>query len=91
MPTAAPSIVRLFNFIGGSTGPWRVDRVDVAVWGIGLAAGVVGLCLGVGAWWSTFASQWPVVRSFIDGDRVRDRLAEIERQRSRPRWTAPGC
>lgn len=28
MPTAAPSIVRLFNFIGGSTGPWRVDRVD---------------------------------------------------------------
>lgn len=28
MPTADPSIARLFNFIGGSAGPWRVDRVD---------------------------------------------------------------
>jgi len=56
--------------------------IDVAAWGVGLAAGLGGLCLGIGAWFSTFASQWPVIRPFIDGDRVRDRLAEIERQRS---------
>ena len=28
MPTTAPSIARQFNFIGGPTGPWRVERVD---------------------------------------------------------------
>lgn len=31
MPTAAPSIARLFSFIGGSTGLWRVERVACVV------------------------------------------------------------
>ena len=31
MSTAAPSIPRLFSFIGGTTGPWLVDRVDCVV------------------------------------------------------------
>lgn len=54
---------------------------DVPAWVVGLVAGAGGLCAGIGAWFSTFAAQWPVIRPFIDDERVRERLAEIERPR----------
>jgi hypothetical protein len=36
-----------------------------------------GFCLGLGLWFTTFVEQWPVVRQFIDAERVRQRSAEL--------------
>ena len=49
-------------------------------WIFAALSGVGGLCLGLGLWFSTFATQWPVVRQFIDAERVRRRIAQIDSQ-----------
>ena len=49
-----------------------------ASWVFAVLAGVGGLCLGVGLWFTTFVEQWPVVRQFIDADRVRRRSGEFD-------------
>ena len=51
-----------------------------ASWIVAVLSGVGGLCLGLGLWFSTFVTQWPVVRQFIDAERVRQRMVEIENQ-----------
>lgn len=43
--------------------------------GLALAA---GLAMGLGLWFSTFTAQWPIVRPFIDAERVRQRAKELE-------------
>jgi hypothetical protein len=47
-------------------------------WGVAALAGVGGLCLGLGLWFSTLVTQWPVVRQFIDAEKVRQRIVEID-------------
>jgi len=49
-------------------------------WIFAALSGVGGLCIGLGLWFSTFVTQWPVVRQFIDAERVRQRMVEIENQ-----------
>jgi len=49
-------------------------------WIFAALSGVGGLCIGLGLWFSTFVKQWPVVRQFIDAERVRQRIAEIDSQ-----------
>ena len=51
-----------------------------ASWIFAALSGVGGLCLGLGLWFSTFVAQWPVVRQFIDAERVRQRTIEIDGQ-----------
>ena len=46
-------------------------------WILATLAGVGGFCLGLGLWFTTFIEQWPVVRQFIDAERVRKRSAEL--------------
>ena len=53
-----------------------------ASWVFAALSGVGGLCLGLGLWFSTFVTQWPVVRQFIDEEQVRLRITEIDNQRS---------
>jgi len=54
---------------------------DAAVsWIFAALSGVGGLCIGLGLWFSTFVTQWPVVRQFIDAERVRQRIVEIDSQ-----------
>ena len=48
-------------------------------WILAVLSGVGGACLGVGLWFSTFVEQWPVVRPFIDAERVRQRSLELDR------------
>ena len=43
-------------------------------------SGMGGLCLGLGLWFSTFVTQWPVVRQFIDAEKVRQRIVEFDDQ-----------
>lgn len=47
-------------------------------WLFAMLSGVGGLCLGLGLWFSTFVTQWPVVRQFIDAEKVRQRSTEID-------------
>ena len=54
-----------------------------AFWVVAVLSGVGGLCLGLGLWFSTFVTQWPVVRQFIDAEKVRQRTIEIEGQVSK--------
>ncbi len=49
-----------------------------ASWLFAVLSGVGGLCLGLGLWFSTFVTQWPVVRQFIDAEQVRQRTIEID-------------
>lgn len=49
-------------------------------WILTVLAGVGGVCLGLGLWFSTFVEQWPAVRQFIDAERVRQRSRELEAQ-----------
>ena len=49
-----------------------------ASWIVAVLSGVGGLCLGLGLWFSTFVTQWPVVRQFIDTEKVRQRIIEID-------------
>ena len=49
-----------------------------ASWIVAVLSGVGGLCLGLGLWFSTFVTQWPVVRQFIDAEKVRQRIIEID-------------
>jgi hypothetical protein len=51
-----------------------------AFWVVAVLSGVGGLCLGLGLWFSTFVTQWPVVRQFIDAEKVRQRIVEIDDQ-----------
>ena len=51
-----------------------------ASWICAALSGVGGLCLGLGLWFSTFVAQWPVVRQFIDAEKVRQRIIEIDDQ-----------
>ena len=51
-----------------------------ASWVVAVLSGVGGLCLGLGLWFSTFVTQWPVVRQFIDAEKVRQRIVEIDDQ-----------
>jgi uncharacterized membrane protein len=51
-----------------------------APWIFAALSGVGGLCLGLGLWFSTFVTQWPVVRQFIDAEKVRQRAIEIDDQ-----------
>jgi len=41
---------------------------------ISLAA---GLCIGLGVWFSSFSSQWPILQRFIDVERVNQRANEL--------------
>lgn len=50
-------------------------------WILAVLAGVGGVCLGLGLWFSTFVEQWPAVRQFIDAERVRQRSIELDEQR----------
>jgi len=54
-----------------------------ASWIVAVLSGVGGLCLGLGLWFSTFVTQWPVVRQFIDAEKVRQRIIEIDDQGSK--------
>jgi len=54
-----------------------------ACWVFAALCGVGGLCLGLGLWFSTFVTQWPVVRQFIDAEQVRQRAIEIDDQGSK--------
>ena len=36
-----------------------------------------GVCIGLSIWFSTFYSQWPVLRAYIDVDRVKERAKEL--------------
>jgi len=54
-----------------------------ASWVFAALSGVGGVCLGLGLWFSTFVTQWPVVRQFIDAELVRQRIIEIDDQRSK--------
>lgn len=54
-----------------------------ASWVVAVLSGVGGLCLGLGLWFSTFVTQWPVVRQFIDAEKVRQRIIEIDDQGSK--------
>ena len=54
-----------------------------APWVFAALSGVGGLCLGLGLWFSTFVTQWPVVRQFIDAEQVRQRAIEIDDQGSK--------
>ena len=49
-------------------------------WIVAVLSGVGGLCLGLGLWFSTFVTQWPVVRQFIDTEKVRQRIVEFDDQ-----------
>jgi hypothetical protein len=49
-------------------------------WVIAAISAVGGVCIGLGLWFSTFVTQWPVVRQFIDAERVRQRSIEIDDQ-----------
>ena len=51
---------------------------NAASWIFAALSGVGGLCLGLGLWFSTFVTQWPVVRQFIDAEKVRQRIKEID-------------
>ena len=51
-----------------------------ASWIFAALSGVGGLCIGLGLWFSTFVAQWPVVRQFIDAEKVRQRTIEIDDQ-----------
>ena len=42
---------------------------------ISLAA---GLCLGLGVWFSSFSSQWPILQRYIDAERVNQRATEFD-------------
>ena len=52
-------------------------------WILAVLAGAGGLCLGLGLWFSTFVTQWPIVRPFIDAERVRQRTKEFDDQERR--------
>ena len=36
-----------------------------------------GVCIGLSIWLSTFSSQWPVLRAYIDVDRIKKRAKEL--------------
>lgn len=49
-----------------------------AHWAYAVMAGVGGLCIGLGLWFTTFVEQWPVIRQFIDAEQVRRRSKELD-------------
>jgi hypothetical protein len=51
-----------------------------ASWIVAVLSGIGGLSLGLGLWFSTFVAQWPVVRQFIDAEKVRQRIVEFDDQ-----------
>jgi len=46
-------------------------------WIYAAVAALGGVCLGIGLWFSTFAKQWPLVRPFVDAEKVRQRRLEL--------------
>ena len=46
-------------------------------WILAALAALGGLCLGIGLWFSTFATQWPIVRPFVDAEKVRQRSVQL--------------
>ncbi len=45
-----------------------------------VAAVFAGLSLGLGIWFFSFISTWPVVRSYIDKEKIRKRYEELNRE-----------
>ena len=66
-------VVAVFGYLQDTGGHWMLAVV----------AGVGGVCLGLGLWFSTFVAQWPAVRQFIDAERVRQRSIELDKQQPR--------
>ena len=62
--------VALFGYLQEAGGSWL----------LAVLAGVGGLCLGLGLWFTTFVEQWPAVRPYIDAEKVRQRATEIDRR-----------
>jgi len=56
---------------------WAYWQGASASWLFSAIAGAAGVCLGLGLWFTTFAAQWPVVRQFLDADRVHRRMTEL--------------
>lgn len=49
-------------------------------WAFALLAAAGGVCIGLGLWFATFVQQWPVVRQFVDAEKVRQRAGELDAQ-----------
>ena len=64
---SVPWALAILAFWQDGTGSWIYAAL----------AALGGLFLGVGLWFSTFAAQWPVVRPFVDADKVRQRSVEL--------------
>jgi hypothetical protein len=60
-------VLALFICAQDTSVPWMLATLSV----------LGGFCLGLGLWFTTFVEQWPVVRPFIDAERVRQRSVEL--------------